>query len=65
MHEAHEGKTKLALEWRIILPSPCLSHIKQLISVPSREDTGKHAHPHTWVPDDLDAELSRLVPASL
>lgn len=62
---AHEGKTKQTSELRIIIPSPWLFHIKQLISVPSCEDTGKHAFVHTWTPYDLDTELSRMVLASL
>lgn len=62
---SHEGKTKLTLELKLIVPSLCLLHIKQLISVPSCEDTGKHAHLHTWAPDDLDAELFQLLSASL
>lgn len=48
---AHEGETMPTLELKIIIPSLCLLHIKQLIAVPSCEDTGKHAHLHTWAPD--------------
>lgn len=37
-------KIKLTLELSIIAPSSCLFRIKQLMSVPSWKDIGKHAH---------------------